>query len=222
MSRRAVLLDALGTLVELQPPAPRLRRLLAEAGFDVDEARAGAGFGAEIAYYLDHHLEGSDPLSLGDLRDRCAEALRKGLALPELDHATARRVMLAALEFTAFPDAAPALSRLRADGHVLVVVSNWDCSLPEWLRPTGLLDLVDDVVSSAVVGAAKPDPAPFRRALELAGVEPGDALHVGDSPENDLEGARAAGVRAVLVDRSGSQPAGIPTVRSLTDLVSLV
>jgi putative hydrolase of the HAD superfamily len=222
MTRRVVLLDALGTLVELQPPAPRLRRLLAQAGFDVDEQRAGAGFGAEIAYYLDHHLEGADPASLDDLRDRCAEALREGLALPGLDHATARRVMLAALEFTAFPDAAPALRELRAAGHGLVVVSNWDCSLPEWLRPTGLLDLVDDVVSSAVVGAAKPDPAPFRRALELAGAQPGDALHVGDSPENDLAGALAAGVRAVLVDRGASQPAGIPAVRSLAELSSLV
>jgi len=222
VSRRAVLLDALGTLVELQPPAPRLRRLLAEAGFQVDEERAGAGFGAEIAYYLEHHLEGSDPVALDDLRDRCAEALREGLAVQGLDHATARRVMLAALEFTPFPDAGPALRRLRADGHVLVVVSNWDCSLPEWLRPTGLLELVDEVVSSAVVGAAKPDPAPFRRALELAGVGPEDALHVGDSPENDLAGARAAGVRAVLVDRGGSQLPEIPTVRSLADLVSLV
>lgn len=222
MSRRAVLFDALGTLVELQPPAPRLQRLLAEAGFEVDEQRAGAGFGAEIAYYLQHHLEGSDPESLDDLRDRCAEALREGLALPGLDHATARRVMLGALEFTAFRDAAPALRRLRADGRVLVVVSNWDCSLPEWLRPTGLLDLFDDVVSSAVVGVAKPDPAPFRRGLELAGVEPGDALHVGDSPENDLAGAEAAGVRAVLVDRDGSQPPGIPTVRSLADVASLI
>lgn len=222
MSRRAVLFDALGTLVELQPPAPRLQRLLAEAGFEVDEQRAGAGFGAEIAYYLQHHLEGSDPESLDDLRDRCAEALREGLALPGLDHATARRVMLGALEFTAFRDAAPALRRLRADGRVLVVVSNWDCSLPEWLRPTGLLDLFDDVVSSAVVGVAKPDPAPVRRGLELAGVEPGDALHVGDSPENDLAGAEAAGVRAVLVDRDGSQPPGIPTVRSLADVASLI
>jgi putative hydrolase of the HAD superfamily len=53
---RAVLLDALGTLVELQPPAPRLRRLLREAGFEVTEEQAAAGFMAEIAYYLDHHL----------------------------------------------------------------------------------------------------------------------------------------------------------------------
>jgi putative hydrolase of the HAD superfamily len=96
---KAVLLDALGTLVELQPPAPRLQRLLAEAGFEVSEEQAAAGFMAEIAYYLDHHLEGSDPERLERLRDRCAEEMRRALDLPDLNHATARRAMLEALEF---------------------------------------------------------------------------------------------------------------------------
>jgi putative hydrolase of the HAD superfamily len=222
MSRRAVLLDALGTLVELQPPAPRLRRLLAEAGHDVDEERAGAGFGAEIAYYLAHHLEGANPESLDDLRDRCAVAMREALGLPGLDLATARRVMLEALEFTPFPDVLPALRELRGAGHALVVVSNWDCSLREWLGPPGLLELVDGVVSSAEVGAAKPDPAPFARGLELAGVRPEDALHVGDSLENDVAGARAAGLRAVLVDRAGAAPPEVESVRSLLEVPSLV
>jgi putative hydrolase of the HAD superfamily len=222
MSRRAVLLDALGTLVELQPPAPRLRRLLAEAGHDVDEERAAAGFAAEIGYYLAHHLDGADPESLDDLRDRCAVAMREALGLPGLDQATARRVMLAALEFTPFPDVLPALRELRGAGHALVVVSNWDCSLPEWLGPPGLLELVDGVVSSAEVGAAKPDPAPFVRGLELAGVAPEDALHVGDSLDNDVAGARAAGIRAVLVDRSGAAPPGVEAVRSLTEVPPLL
>jgi putative hydrolase of the HAD superfamily len=222
MSRRAVLLDALGTLVGLQPPAPRLRRLLADAGHEVDEERAGAGFAAEIAYYLAHHLDGADPESLDDLRDRCATAMREALGLPALDQATARRVMLEALEFTPFPDVLPALRALRGAGHALVVVSNWDCSLPEWLGPPGLLELVDGVVSSAEVGAAKPDPAPFLRGLELAGVPPEDALHVGDSLENDVAGARAAGIRAVLVDRAGAAPPGVEAVRSLTEVPSLL
>jgi putative hydrolase of the HAD superfamily len=222
MSRRAVLLDALGTLVELQPPAPRLRRLLGEAGHDVDEQRAAAGFAAEIGYYLAHHLDGADPRSLDDLRDRCAVAMREALGLPGLDQPTARRVMLEALEFTPFPDAIPALRELRAAGHTLVVVSNWDCSLPEWLGPPGLLELVDGVVSSAEVGAAKPDPAPFARGLELAGARPEDALHVGDSLDNDVAGARAAGVRAVLVDRSGTPPPGVEAVRSLLEVPSLL
>jgi hypothetical protein len=52
----AVLLDALGTLVALDPPAPRLRRLLAEEGYEVSEEQAAAGFAAEISYYLEHHL----------------------------------------------------------------------------------------------------------------------------------------------------------------------
>ena len=222
MLTRAVLIDALGTLVELQPPAPRLQALLAEAGFEVTEERAAAGFGAEIGYYLAHHLEGSDHDSLEDLRDRCATALLAALELPELDHATARRVMLAALEFEPYPDAARALAALRERGLRLVIASNWDCSLPDWLGPTGLLELVDGVTTSADVGTAKPRPEVFIRALELAGVEAAEAVHVGDSLANDVEGARAAGLRAVLVQRDGEPPPGVETVRSLTELPSVL
>jgi len=220
--RPAVFLDALGTLVELQPPAPRLRRRLAEDGFEVSEERAAAGFAAEISYYLAHHLDGSDRERLDDLRDRCASAMMEALALPGLDHATARRAMLGALEFTPFADVRPGLADLRERGHSLYVVSNWDCSLPDWLGPTGLLDLVDGVLTSADVGAAKPDPAIFRRALSLAGVEGSDAVHVGDSLDNDVQGARAAGIRPILVQRHGEVPAGSEAVRALTELPSLL
>jgi putative hydrolase of the HAD superfamily len=218
----AVLLDALGTLVELQPPAPRLRRRLAEEGFEVSEERAAAGFAAEISYYLGHHLEGSNRERLDDLRDRCASEMMETLSLTGLDHSTARRAMLDALEFTPFPDALEGLAELRERGHILVVASNWDCSLPDWLGPTGLLELVHGVVTSADAGAAKPDPAVFHRALELAGADGAGAVHVGDSLENDVAGARAAGIRAILVRRGGDAPAGVESVRSLTEVPSLV
>lgn len=219
---RAVLLDALGTLVELQPPAPRLRRLLVRAGFEVSEERAAAGFAAEIAYYLDHHMEGSDPERLERLRDRCAEEMRRALDLPGLDHAGARRAMLGALEFRPYPDVLPALRELRERGPALVIASNWDCSLPEWLGPTGIMELVDGVVTSAEVGAAKPDPRVFERALAIAGAAPGEAVHVGDKVDNDVEGARAAGVRAILVQRRGEPPPGVEAVRSLRELAALL
>lgn len=223
MSRTStVLLDALGTLVELRPPAPRLRALLARQGFAVSEERAAAGFGAEIAYYLDHHMEGGERDSLERLRDRCAEVLMQTLELPGLDHATAREAMLGALEFEPYPDALPALEELRAAGLRLVIVSNWDCSLPDWLGPTGLLEAVDHVISSAEAGAAKPDPAVFARALALAGATPSQALHVGDSLVNDVEGARAAGIRAVLIVRHGPLPPAMEAVRSLGELATLV
>ena len=219
---RAVLLDALGTLVELQPPAPRLQRALRESGIEVSEEQAAAGFGAEIAYYLDHHLDGSDPERLERLRDRCAEEMRKALAIPELDHATARRAMLGSLEFSAYPDVLPALAELRDRGVVLVIASNWDCSLPDWLAPTGILEQVDGVVTSAEVGEAKPSPRVFERALAVARVAPDEALHVGDKVDNDVEGAAAAGVRAVLLQREGEPPPGITAIRSLSELLALL
>jgi putative hydrolase of the HAD superfamily len=219
---RAVLLDALGTLVELQPPAPRLQRLLRGSGVKVTEEQAAAGFAAEIAYYLDHHLDGSDRERLERLRDRCADEMRRALGVPGLDHASARRAMLGALEFTPYADVLPALGQLRERGITLVIASNWDCSLPEWLRPTGILELVDGVVTSAEVGAAKPDPRVFERALAVAGVEPGAAIHVGDKVDNDLEGASAAGVRGVLVQREGDPPPGVEAIRSLRELAALV
>jgi putative hydrolase of the HAD superfamily len=130
--------------------------------------------------------------------------------------------MLGSLEFTPFPDALEGLHALREGGHAIVVASNWDCSLPDWLGPTGLLELVDGVVTSADAGAAKPDPAVFRRALQLAGVDGRGAVHVGDSLDNDVAGARALGIRAILVRREGDPPPGVETVRALTELPTLV
>jgi putative hydrolase of the HAD superfamily len=219
---KAVLLDALGTLVELQPPAPRLQRLLARSGFEVSQERAAAGFAAEIAYYLDHHLEGSDRERLERLRDRCAEEMRRALELPDLDHATARRAMLEALEFRPYPDVLPALGELRERGLTLVVASNWDCSLADWLEPAGITELVDGVVTSAEVGAPKPHPRVFERALAIAGVAPSEGLHVGDKVDNDVQGAAAAGVRAVLVQREGEPPAGVEAISSLRELPALL
>ena len=218
----AVLMDALGTLVELQPPAPRLRRLLAERGFEVDEERAARGFAAEIGYYLQHHLEGSDRRRLDDLRDRCADAMREALELPDLDRAHAREALLGSLEFRPFPDALPALARLAQDGHAVVIVSNWDCSLADWLGPPGLLDHVAGVVTSAEVGAGKPDRRVFERGLALASARPEQAVHVGDSLDNDVAGARLLGIRAVLVARDGAVPEGVEAVRSLAELPALL
>jgi putative hydrolase of the HAD superfamily len=222
VTTRAVLLDALGTLVELKPPGPRLRRALRDEGFEVGERQAADGFAAEISYYLAHHLDGRDRDSLEDLRDRCAEEMRRALAVPGLDHTAARRAMLAALEFEPYPDVVSGLRLLRERGLRLVIASNWDCSLPDWLGPAGLIDLVDGVVTSADAGAAKPDPLPFERALTLAGVAAEEAVHVGDSVDNDIRGARAAGIRALLLARAGNPPEGIEAVRSLGEVASLI
>ncbi len=234
--KRAVLLDGLGTLLALAPPGPVLARLLAvEHGLAVTEEQAARAFAAEIVYYREHHHEGRDDASLAELRLQCAAVLREELpayvaqALPPQRLAAA---MLAALRFSVYPDAAPALAGLRSRGLRLVVVSNWDVSLPEVLARAGLAELLDGVVTSAGVGAPKPDPAIFAVALALAGVAAHEAIHVGDSPTHDVAGARAAGIEPVLLRRAGTEaahigePEGRPvaaqvaTIRSLNDLLT--
>jgi HAD superfamily hydrolase (TIGR01549 family) len=209
---RAVLLDGMGTLLRLVPPAPALARALG-----VDEATAESAFRTEAAYYVAHHLEGSDPSSLGDLRRRCAAVLAEAAGT---DPARALDALMGSLRFEPWEDAAPALVRLREHGLRLVVASNWDCSLPEVLDGIGLGALVDAVVTSAVVGAAKPDARIFEAALEAAGCAAGEAVHVGDSAEDDVGGAVGAGLRALLLDRSGTRGTG--TVTSLSELPSLL
>ena len=113
------------------------------------------------------------------------------------------------------------LERLRAGGARLAVVSNWDVSLHDVLERTApARRCVDAVVISAELGVAKPDPAIFRAALERLGASAAEAIHVGDSVEADVAGARAAGLEAVLVARNGAQaPAGVRVVASLDGLL---
>jgi putative hydrolase of the HAD superfamily len=223
---KAVLVDVLGTLVELESPGPALREEIERrTGADVGEERAAAAFAAEIGYYLDHHMEGRDMPAVEELRDRCAEEIRRSLALDRLDHATARAAMLAALRFRAFPDALPFLRALKERDVRVVAASNWDASLPDALEYAGLALYLDGAVSSAVVGAAKPDPAVFRAALELARCEPVEAFHVGDSPRGDVDGARSTGIRVALLDRYGAlpdPPPGVAKVSSLDAVPSVI
>ena len=70
--------------------------------------------------------------------------------------------------------------------------------------------------------AAKPSPRVFERALGIAGVEPAEALHVGDKVDNDIEGAAAAGVRGVLLQREGDPPPEMESISSLSELPALL
>jgi putative hydrolase of the HAD superfamily len=205
-----VLLDGMGTLLRLLPPVPALARALG-----VDEPTAARAFRAEVAYYLEHQLEGSDAERLADLRSRCAAVMAEAAGVaPE----GALGALMGSLRFEAFADAAPALRELRARAMRLVVVSNWDCSLPQVLEQIGLLACVDAVVTSAVVGASKPDARIFEAALVVAGCSAAEAVHVGDSRENDVAGAQAVGIRPLLLARDG----GPADLRSLEELPALL
>jgi len=123
-----------------------------------------------------------------------------------------------------YDDVEPVLRELRSRGVRIGVVSNWDTRLRRISDALGLTPLVDFLVISAEAGIRKPDPRIFHLALEKAGVRADEAIHVGDLPEEDAEGARRAGLRPILIDRRrritpNSFPAGVPVVASLPELL---
>jgi putative hydrolase of the HAD superfamily len=222
MSVRAVLLDALGTVLRLDDPVGRLRAELAGRGVSVTTDEAREALRAEMTYYRKHHDEARDAARLDDLRHRCALVLNAALppharGLPDI-----RDALMSSLRFTAFPEVPEVLRELRGRGLKLVVVSNWDVSLHDALTAAGVAPLVDAAVSSAEAGARKPHARIFIHALVLAGgVAASDALHAGDTLEADVDGARAMGIAPVFVARDGEPgPPGVPTIADLRGLAT--
>jgi len=187
----AVTIDAYGTLVRLTGPVPELRAGLAALGVERDAEAVGLAFAKESAYYREHSFEGRDEASLYDLRLRCVAIILDELG-SDLEPAAFVDGFVAAMRFDLLPDAGAALQKLRRHGLAVAVVSNWDVGLLQHLDGLGLGDVT--VVTSAQAGAPKPDPAVFTLALELLGVQPSRALHVGDS-DADEAGASAAGMQ---------------------------
>ena len=103
-----------------------------------------------------------------------------------------------------YPDVAPALATLRRRGLALGVVSNFDGRLPTLLRDLGIASAFSTIVWSSRAGAAKPATGIFAVAAAALAVPPASLLHVGDDPDLDVGGARAAGSEGWLVDRESS------------------
>jgi len=115
----------------------------------------------------------------------------------------------------------PSLERFRSAGLRLAAVSNSNGTLRRLFDRLGFTPAFEVILDSRVEGVEKPDPRIFHIALERLGAPAGSALHVGDFYNVDVVGARAAGVRPVLVDEAGLYPdADCPRVHSLAGLAS--
>ncbi len=121
-----------------------------------------------------------------------------------------------------FPDVHPALAEIRALRLPMGIVSNWPATLEATLSQLEIRDYFGPVVASGVVGYTKPHPQIFRIALDELGVAADRALYVGDSVPHDVQGAAAAGVHAVLLDRAGLFPSARKQIRSLVELPALL
>ena len=122
--------------------------------------------------------------------------------------------------FDLYDDVLDTIAALRAAGLRIGLVSNSARDVREFARHHGLD--VDAGISSFHHGHTKPHASIFRAVLDLLGVEPAEALMVGDTIADDIEGALAVGMRAILLDRDGRWPEFEPRIESLRDLLSVL
>jgi HAD superfamily hydrolase (TIGR01549 family) len=218
MTLRAVLFDVDFTLCRPGPElsAERYARIAAKHGVTVDvtrydDAREAAALNLKRHPELLHddtiwHRFTADIfVGMGGpeaIASECATEIEQGWEVSE--------------NFELFEDALPVLEELRAVGLRLGLVSNGIRDLREFVAHHRLD--VDAIVGSRAHGYVKPHPTIFQAALQQLGVEPHEAAMVGDSLEEDVQGARSLGMRAILIDREDRHP---EVEERLTDLYGL-
>jgi putative hydrolase of the HAD superfamily len=232
MHYRLVCLDAGFTLLSPRRTlAQSLAGVLEQNGHPVDQADLQAAWEVADRWFWDEYARpdnatwGDDALIEATWRDYHAVMLHE-LGLDE------QRELLdlvldsqfAADAWEPYPDVLPMLDALRGTHDLRIgVVSDWGSNLGPILAKIGLDRYLDFTLASGAVGLAKPDPAFFRLALSSVGVAPEQALMVGDSYRADVQGARSAGLDAVLLDRPGTATAtDVRIIHSLEELPAIV
>ena len=124
------------------------------------------------------------------------------------------------MKLVLFDDVAPALNDLKSRGLILGLISNVERDLTATLDELGLPSWLDIVVTSLDSGFNKPQPEIFKEAMRQAGVQPSEAMYVGDQYQVDCVGADHAGMKGILLDRGGyfGEITDCPRIRSLHDM----
>lgn len=226
---RAIIYDCGNTLVYAHPTLAEVCEMVAERhGHHID----AAAFEAALPHWHEMYYRGIGTMYVSDEGVRSGWARYYAAALGGLlDMPEDEIVELGGAiydwfshpeRWTPFPEVAETLAEGKRRGFVQGVLSDWGSDLLGILDGHRLTADLDFVVASAVVGVAKPGRDIFDRALARAGVAPHEALYVGDSYVADVLGARAAGLRAVLIDRDGhAPPVDCVVIRDLRDVFAV-
>ena len=221
---RAVTFDAAGTLLAPREPiGDTYARTAARFGIDVDSGAVGERFRTAFRAAPPLAFPGAAAGELPRLERAWWRAVVRAAFGPGGDHPRFDPCFDALFDhyaradaWTVFGDVPDALRSLRHRGLALGVVSNFDGRLPGLLQALGIAPLVDLVVWSSALGAAKPARRVFETTAHRLGVSLDALCHVGDDLDADVAGAQAAGAQAVHVDRSARRPGSITTLADLT------
>jgi putative hydrolase of the HAD superfamily len=119
-----------------------------------------------------------------------------------------------------YPETLDVLTRLKSEGRYIGIISNFDSRLHEVCRALKISPYLDSVTISSQTGWSKPSPEIFSQALKSRSLGSGEAVHVGDEVGDDVQGALAAGLRPVFLDRSNQEqaPPGVTKISRLDEL----
>lgn len=226
-----VFFDIGGTLLHADPPVPDVfARVAHRMGHDISVRDVEPCMADVNAFYQGEYLRDGDFWCVHaravqiwlDMYAMMAEYCGITEHVEELTQAVYDEYLLPQ-NWSTYPDVEACLKGLKRRGFRLGVISNWSATLEQLLRSIGLLPYFDEVIASAAVGCRKPHRAIFEIALERMEATPDQAVHVGDLPEADGQGAQEAGIRPILIDRQNVHgDAPFERVGLLTDLVSLL
>ncbi|HUK55312.1 MAG TPA: HAD-IA family hydrolase [Nitrospiria bacterium] len=123
-----------------------------------------------------------------------------------------------------YPETREALHDLKKAGFILGVISNFDSRILTVCTDLGIFEYLDSIRVSSREGAVKPDPQIFLKALRHHHLLPREAVHIGDSLEDDVKGAAAAGLKPIYLGRGRHPdvPGGVISIGNLTEILSLV
>jgi putative hydrolase of the HAD superfamily len=231
MATKAVFFDAAGTLIKPVRPVGQTYASVAENyGMKVSSS--------EVSERFRTCFDASPPLTFGPVSTESIEQLER-YWWKQLVHCVFQPFKRS-LQFdrffdelfsyfarpeawTLYPDVLETLSGLRQRGLILDVISNFDSRLIDILEGLGMGGWFEEVFISSRVGHAKPSRQIFHTALARHKLAPSEAMHVGDSEENDFCGAANAGLTGVLIDRSASlAPTNIRQIKSLNEIISIL
>jgi putative hydrolase of the HAD superfamily len=226
---KAVFFDLYHTLVRYEPPQEEL------------EAQALKDFGIEVSpEVFQRPLLKADefiyqeiarrPLSQRSQEEKMSlYAQYQGILLKEAGIKADEKLILGMLgkmqqfkmKLVLFDDVAPALDDLKGRGLILGLISNIERDITATLNELGLPSWLKIMVTSLDSGFNKPQPEIFQEALRRAGVQPSEAIYVGDQYNVDCIGADQAGMKGVLLDRHDyfEEITDCPRIRSLTEVV---
>lgn len=202
---RAILFDVGWTLAYPEPDRESVvLAALKQRGFAISPAVWSHAYWAAEAFYRARrwHAETGRDLAAfwssyyGTLLDRLPMVAGGSELIPLLGQEVER-----GQKYHLYPDTLDALAELRRRGFALGAVSNWNARLPALCEEWGIAPYLDALIVSDIAGFAKPDQRIFEQVLSSLRVSAGRTLHVGDDYRADVEGARAAGITPVLLDR---------------------